>query len=72
MALKPEIQFDDQVKENVGLNQDADLKFVKDNPNPSPQFLPGKWNRRIADSLECMAVERIFPMGRKGSKWRAS
>lgn len=38
MALKPEIQFDDQVKENVGLNQDADLKFVKDNPNPSPHL----------------------------------
>ena len=38
-ALKPGIQFDDRVKKNVGLNQDVDLKFVKDNPNPTPEFL---------------------------------
>ena len=38
-ALKPGIQFDDRVKKNVGLKQDVDLKFVKDNPNPTPEFL---------------------------------
>ena len=38
-ALKPGIQFDDRVKKNVGLNQGVDLKFVKDNPNPTPEFL---------------------------------
>ena len=38
-ALKPGIQFDDRTKKNVGLKQDVDLKFVRDNPNPTPEFL---------------------------------
>ena len=38
-ALKPGIQFDDRVKKNVGLKQEVDLKFVKENPNPTPEFL---------------------------------
>lgn len=38
-ALKPGIQFDERVKKCVGLKQDVDLKFVEDNPNPTPDFL---------------------------------
>lgn len=38
-ALKPGIQFDDRVKKNVGLKQEVDLTFVKENPNPTPEFL---------------------------------
>ena len=38
-ALKPGIQFNDRVKKNVGLKQEVDLTFVKENPNPTPEFL---------------------------------
>ena len=38
-ALKPGIHFDDRVKKNVGLKQEVDLTFVKENPNPTPEFL---------------------------------
>ncbi|KAJ7386116.1 hypothetical protein OS493_012460 [Desmophyllum pertusum] len=31
--LKPGIQFDDRMKTNVGLKQEVDIKFVRDNPN---------------------------------------
>lgn len=37
--LKPGIQFDDRAKKNVGLRQYVDLKFVRDNQHPTPEFL---------------------------------
>ena len=37
--LKPGIQFDERMKKNVGLKQDVGIKFVRDNPNPTSQFL---------------------------------
>lgn len=38
-ALQPEIQFDDIQKRNVGVKTKVDLKFVKENPSPTPEFL---------------------------------
>ena len=37
--LKPGIQFDERMNKNVGLKQDVGIKFVRDNPNPTSQFL---------------------------------
>lgn len=38
-AIKPGIQFDERLKRNVGLKQSVNLKFVRENPSPSPEFL---------------------------------
>ena len=38
-AIKPGIQFDEKMKRNVGLKQYIDLKFVKENPSPTAEFL---------------------------------
>ena len=38
-ALKPSIQFDPRAKRNVGLTLNVDASFVKENPQPSPEFL---------------------------------
>ena len=38
-AIKPGIQFDERMKRNVGLKQYVDLKFVKENPSPTAEFL---------------------------------
>ena len=37
--LKPGIQSDERMEKNVGLKQDVGIKFVRDNPNPTSQFL---------------------------------
>ena len=38
-ALKPAIEFDARLKENVGLKTSVDIKYVKENPSPSPAHL---------------------------------
>ena len=38
-ALKPAIEFDQRLKENVGLAIKADLPYVKQNEIPSPEVL---------------------------------
>ena len=39
-ALKPAIEFDSRLKENVGLKTTVDIiYYVKANPSPSPEFL---------------------------------
>ena len=38
-ALKPAIEFDSRLKENVGLTIPIDLLYVLKNPSPSPDFL---------------------------------
>lgn len=35
-ALKPAIEFDPRIKENLGLKFPVDLAYIKNNPNPSP------------------------------------
>ena len=37
--VKPGIQFDTKMKENVGLQQDIHINFVKNNPNPRSELL---------------------------------
>ena len=41
-ALKPGIQFDGRMKQDVGLKQFADLKVVKSNPSATAEFLREK------------------------------
>ena len=38
-ALKPAIQFDTRTKKNIGLDFDVDAVYVRENPNPTPEFL---------------------------------
>lgn len=38
-ALKPAIEFDARLKENVGLKTPVDIKYIKENPTPSPAHL---------------------------------
>lgn len=38
-ALKPTIEFDARIKENVGLKFPVDLDYIKKNPKPSPEHL---------------------------------
>lgn len=38
-ALKPAIEFDSRLKENVGLKFEVDLDYIKKNPKPSPEHL---------------------------------
>lgn len=38
-ALKPAIEFDERLKENVGLTFNVDIDFVKKNPTPDTDFL---------------------------------
>ena len=38
-ALKPAIEFDSRLKQNVGLTIPVDLLYVLKNPSPSPDFL---------------------------------
>ena len=38
-ALKPALQFDTRTKKNIGLDFEAGVSFVKDNKEPSPEFL---------------------------------
>lgn len=38
-ALKPAIEFDARLKENVGLKFPVDLDYIKKNPTPSPEHL---------------------------------
>ena len=38
-AIKPAIEFDERLKENVGLTFNLDIDYVRRNPNPSPDFL---------------------------------
>ena len=38
-ALKPAIEFDPRLKENIGLTTPVDLRYVLGNPCPSPDFL---------------------------------
>ena len=38
-ALKPAIEFDSRIKENVGLKFKVDLDYIKKNPKPSPEHL---------------------------------
>jgi len=39
MALKPAIQFDTRTKKNVGHDFDVDVSYVRENPEPFPEFL---------------------------------
>ena len=39
MVLKPGIQFEEIMKRKVGLKQSVDLKFVRENPYPTPEFV---------------------------------
>ena len=38
-ALKPAIEFDERLKENVGLTRNLKIDFVKSNPQPTTAFL---------------------------------
>ena len=38
-ALKPAIEFDAQLKENVGLKTPVDINYIKENPSPSRAHL---------------------------------
>lgn len=38
-ALKPAIEFDERLKENVGLTRNLEIDFVKNNPKPTIAFL---------------------------------
>ena len=38
-AIKPAIEFDERLKENVGLTFNFDIDYVRRNPKPSPDFL---------------------------------
>ncbi len=38
-ALKPAIEFDSRLKENIGLKTPIDIDYVKANPTPSPDHL---------------------------------
>ena len=39
MALKPAIEFDPRLKENIGLKKPVDIHYVYENPSPSPEYL---------------------------------
>ena len=47
-ALKPAIEYDPRQKVNVGLTVPGDGKFVKENPEPSPDFIK---NHIITETL---------------------
>ena len=38
-ALKPAIEFDPLLKENIGLKKPVDIHYVHENPSPSPEYL---------------------------------
>ena len=38
-ALKPAIEFDSRLKENIGLKTPVDIHYAKENPSPSPEYL---------------------------------
>lgn len=38
-ALKPAIEFDPRLKENIGLKTPVDIQYVKENLTPSPEYL---------------------------------
>ena len=38
-ALKPAIEFDSRLKENIGLKTPVDIHYAKENPSPSPDYL---------------------------------
>lgn len=38
-ALKPAIEFDPRLKENIGLTTPIDIHYVQGNPSPSPDYL---------------------------------
>ena len=38
-VLKPAIEFDPRLKENIGLKTPVDINFVQRNPSPSPEYL---------------------------------
>ena len=38
-AIKPAIEFDERLKENVGLTFNLDIDYLRRNPKPSPDFL---------------------------------
>ena len=38
-ALKPAIEFDSRLKENIALKTPVDIRYAKENPSPSPDYL---------------------------------
>ena len=38
-ALKPAIEFDSRLKENIGLKTPVDIHYAKENPSPFPDYL---------------------------------
>ena len=38
-ALKPAIEFDERLKENVGLTFNLDIDYIRKNPKPNTEFL---------------------------------
>ena len=48
IALKPAIKYDPRQKVNVGLTVPVDASFMKENPEPSPDFLK---NNIITEAL---------------------
>ena len=38
-TLKPAIEFDERLKENVGLTFNLDIDYIRKNPKPNTEFL---------------------------------
>ena len=63
-ALKPAIEFDSQLKENVGLKMSVDINYVKENSSPSPEYLKENIiTEAIVSSLTSLDNQYSLPVG---------
>ena len=74
-ALKPATEFDPRIKENLGLKFPVNLDYIKNNPNPSPEYLKGNIiTEAIVSSLTSLdnfcslpvAVDYVTQSGKTG------
>ena len=78
-ALKPSIQFDTRTKKNVGLDFDVDVAYVRENPEPTPEYLSNHIITEVlvssattldnSCSIPC-AVHYVTKKGKTGEKMK--
>ena len=61
-AIKPAIEFDERLKENIGLTFNLDIDYVRRNPKPSADFLKENLvSKAIVSSVTCIDSKCSLP-----------